>query len=222
MWAAPDGTKLYARVRPRATGRGVGSALLRELEARAAPRTGVSLTSWPRDECAAPLLRQSGYRPTRYFLSMRVELEGAAVESSPLVRPYAEGDDVYAAYRDSFLDHWGEVDGEEEWWAENRDAPNAGYDPALWFVTEAGGEIAGFAVCRVQDGAGWVSLVGVRPAHRGRGLGESLLRHSLAAFRDRGLARAALNVDAENDSGALRLYTKVGMEPVPAFTVWSK
>ena len=45
--------------------------------------------------------------------------------------------------------------------------------------------------------------------------------HSLNTFRDRRLTGAALNVDAENTIGALRLYRKAGMEPRPAFTVWS-
>jgi hypothetical protein len=31
-----------------------------------------------------------------------------------------------------------------------------------------------------------------------------------------------LNVDVDNTTGALRLYTKIGMEPTPGFTVWSK
>jgi ribosomal protein S18 acetylase RimI-like enzyme len=64
--------------------------------------------------------------------------------------------------------------------------------------------------------------VGVRPRWRGRGIGEALLSHSLNVFRRRGLAAAALNVDAENITGALRLYRKVGMEPKPSFTIWSK
>jgi mycothiol synthase len=65
-------------------------------------------------------------------------------------------------------------------------------------------------------------LIGVRPSWRGHGLGDALLAHSLTALRGRGLGRAALNVDAENTSGALRLYRKAGMEPKPAFTVWCK
>jgi ribosomal protein S18 acetylase RimI-like enzyme len=36
------------------------------------------------------------------------------------------------------------------------------------------------------------------------------------------LRRAALNVDVDNTTGALRLYEKAGMNPVPAFTIWSK
>jgi len=41
-------------------------------------------------------------------------------------------------------------------------------------------------------------------------------------LRRRGLERAALNVDAENTTGALRLYRKAGMEARPSFTVWAR
>ena len=128
---------------------------------------------------------------------------------------------------EAFADHWGntEVD-ETQWWGENRDEPNAGFDPALWVVVRDGGTIAGFSICRERQDAGetigWISLLGVRPRWRGRGLGEALLVQSLNAFHSRGRRRAALNVDVENTTGALRLYTKVGMEPTPAFTVWTK
>ncbi len=50
----------------------------------------------------------------------------------------------------------------------------------------------------------------VHVAHRGRGLASALLAHSLRAFRQAGFSQAALDVDAENPSGALRLYQKLG------------
>ena len=154
---------------------------------------------------------------------MRVVLAANEDGSADGVRTATAADHaaIFAAYVEAFADHWGTTEVDETlWWTENRDGPTAGYDPELWFVAEADGEVAGFAVCREQevDGEtiGWVSLVGVRPRWRGLGLGEALLRHSLDAFRARGLT-----VDSENTSGALRLYRKVGMEPVPAFTIWS-
>ena len=146
------------------------------------------------------------------------------------MRPFSPGRDeaeLFAAFRDAFAEHSGDAEVDEaEWWNENRDAPNAGFDPTLWFVASDGATIAGFAICREREedaeGVGWVSLLGVRPCRRGRGLGEALLAHSLDVLRARGLGRAALNVDVDNTTGALRLYEKVGMNPVPAFTIWSK
>ena len=51
----------------------------------------------------------------------------------------------------------------------------------------------------------------VRPSWRGRGLGEALLRAAFAEFRRRGVATVGLKVDADNPTGAVRLYERVGM-----------
>jgi ribosomal protein S18 acetylase RimI-like enzyme len=44
-------------------------------------------------------------------------------------------------------------------------------------------------------------------------LGYALLSSTLQIFKSRGLAAAGLGVDAENDSGALGLYEKLGYQP---------
>ena len=145
-------------------------------------------------------------------------------------RSFSSGSDdaeLFASFREAFADHWGNTQVEEaQWWSENRDAPSAGFDPSLWVVVPVVKTITGFSICRERKGdgetGGWISLVGVRPPWRGRGLGEALLLNSLHEFKRRGHRRAALNVDVDNTTGALRLYTKIGMEPTPAFTVWSK
>ena len=59
---------------------------------------------------------------------------------------------------------------------------------------------------------GWVEMLGVRAPWRRRGLGECLLSTALHRLAERGLPRAGLGVDAENVTGALRLYQRVGME----------
>jgi len=243
VWAAqPDEVRGFVRVRPSAKGRGAGAALLSWLAPRAreiarevslSDDAVLTVTSWAQDRNAAALLEQSGFSPLRHFLQMRTDL-GPCLQDSALpegfeARCFASGTDdaeLFAAFREAFADHWGntEVD-ETRWWGENRDEPSAGFDPALWVVVREGETIAGFSICRErqEDGEtiGWISVLGVRPRWRGRGLGEALLVQSLNAFHSRGRRRAALNVDVDNTTGALRLYTKVGMKPTPAFTVWS-
>jgi mycothiol synthase len=164
---------------------------------------------------------------------MRIDLANA-VRPAELpngidVRPYRPGlddDELWDAFTVAFADHWGQaaVD-RDHWWQENRDGDTAGFDPGLWFLAWCERAIAGFAVCRVRqdDGGpmGWVSLVGVRPRWRGRGLGHALLTRSLDSLRRRGLSRAGLSVDAANTTGALRLYEQAGMTAHPAFTAWS-
>lgn len=100
----------------------------------------------------------------------------------------------------------------EEWahWNVERES----YDPSLWFVAHAGGELAGFSVCRrddVDESAGYVGLLGVRRPWRRQGLGEALLLRSFQAFRERGFTRGTLGVDASSVTGATRLYERAGM-----------
>jgi ribosomal protein S18 acetylase RimI-like enzyme len=64
--------------------------------------------------------------------------------------------------------------------------------------------------------------LGVLPDWRGRGLGLALLSDVFAHLQRGGFGRAALHVDAENTTGAVRLYRKAGMIPEPALVVWER
>ena len=91
----------------------------------------------------------------------------------------------------------------------------------------SGSELVGFAIARTQPDSegvthGYVGDLGVRPPWRGRGLGEALLKRSLDSFRECGIPYATLDVDTENTSGAVRLYTQAGMRPRPSFTIWEQ
>jgi len=55
-----------------------------------------------------------------------------------------------------------------------------------------------------------VRELGVRPAWRGKGVASALLRRTFESLRARGQLRAALGVDAENES-AIGLYQRLGM-----------
>jgi mycothiol synthase len=57
---------------------------------------------------------------------------------------------------------------------------------------------------------GWLEHISVRRPWRKRGLASALIVDSLRALREAGLAEAALGVDAENVSGALRVYEAIG------------
>ena len=52
------------------------------------------------------------------------------------------------------------------------------------------------------------------------GLGEGLLRTAFATLHARGLRRVGLGVDAENVTGALRLYERAGMRKVGQTDNW--
>ena len=248
VWPAPPSeVRCFARTHPDHRRRGVGTALQGHLIKRAqewadrggSPDAFLTTTSWATDPGGDDVLTQVGYRAIRYFQKMVLTSTDAA-DDEPIadpdgvvVRAYREREDdeaLFAAFHDAFADHFGQGAPDPlSWWRERRDDPAARYDPSLWLVgaDATDGSVVGFVLSRVDDDVdgmqhGFVGDVGVVPAWRGCGLGEVLLRRSLADLRARGLPYSTLDVDTENASGALRLYAKVGMQRRPSFTIWSR
>ncbi|MEM9954875.1 MAG: GNAT family N-acetyltransferase [Chloroflexota bacterium] len=58
-------------------------------------------------------------------------------------------------------------------------------DLSLWFVTYSGDEIVVVALNKVLNDIVWIDHLGVLPAYRKRGIGKSLMHHSLNIFRQR-------------------------------------
>ena len=73
-----------------------------------------------------------------------------------------------------------------------------------------------------RGGAAWVGALGVRRQWRKRGLGLALLRHAFAEFYRRGQPRIGLGVDAQNPTGATRLYERAGMHIAYEAVAFSK
>src|SRR5262249_55207722 len=86
------------------------------------------------------------------------------------------------------------------------------------FLAWAGGVVAGARPNEMDQsrarGAAWVRQLFVRREWRSRGLGRALLEASLRRARELGYAQASLTVDAENLSGALKLYRAAGFEDI--------
>jgi ribosomal protein S18 acetylase RimI-like enzyme len=57
---------------------------------------------------------------------------------------------------------------------------------------------------------------------RRKGIAYALLKQSFASFHARGQKRAALGVDADSLTGALRLYEKAGMHVARQFDQFEK
>ena len=68
-----------------------------------------------------------------------------------------------------------------------------------------------------HESVGYIANLGVAHAFQGRGYGEWLLAKALAIFADRGFEFAELGVDTGNQSGALRLYEKMGFKLVTSW-----
>jgi ribosomal protein S18 acetylase RimI-like enzyme len=178
------------------------------------------------DEAGRDLLMGEGYRVVRHNFRMLVQLEGppppVTFPQGIAIRPFArdrEGRALIRALREAFRDNWGYVDRglelEYERWMHILDR-DPDCDPApFWFVAMDGAEIAGFALCHPEmsedPGMAWVYVVGVRPAWRRRGIALALLQHSFGTLYRAGKHKVSLEVDAENPTGATRLYQKAGM-----------
>lgn len=171
------------------------------------------------------LYERHGLVDARHSYRMRIDFDGSPeapqVPEGIVIRPIVAGkeerDALFVAY-DAFLDHWGFVEEPFEefykrWTYHLENDPN--YDPSLFFVAYEGEKAVGISLCspRIQEvpEMAWVGTLGVLRAWRKRGLGLALLRHSFQEFNRRGAKSAGLGVDAENLTGATRLYEKAGM-----------
>lgn len=219
------------RVAPRAWGHGAADALLEVAEAAAVGSRAHCIVS-ERDEEGRSALDRRGYRLIRHSFDMEIDLSEAPEprERPPgfTVRAYAGPADeqaVYECQQEAFSDHW-EFRPEplEEWRRYNVDRPR--FDPGLWWLAEADGELAGFSLNDWHASGdrmfGWIGSLGVRKAWRRRGLALALLRHSFADFVARGATRVGLSVDAENTTGAVRLYERAGMSPVRRLDIYER
>jgi hypothetical protein len=80
---------------------------------------------------------------------------------------------------------------------------------ATWIVMAADGPCGTVQGIRERSGLGAIQNLGVVTAHRGRGLGTTLLVQALHGFWRSGMGRAFLEVTAQNDS-AIRIYRRLG------------
>ena len=224
-------------VHPDFTGRGIGTSLLRKVENRAReemssarPDLRVSLQSTidNRDQASHDLHKNEGYQPVRYHWRMEIVLNKlpemphwpAGIE----LRPFIKGEHdiaVWQAQNESFRDNWGSHATTLEDWQHNR-FNDPEFDPTLWAIAWDGNEVAGFSLNRYRMGIGWIRTLGVRHPWRKRGLGLALLQHSFGEFYKRGKNIIGLGVDAQNPTGATRLYQKAGMVVASEFVTYEK
>ncbi|HUE98672.1 MAG TPA: GNAT family N-acetyltransferase [Anaerolineales bacterium] len=224
-------------VHPEYKGRGIGTTLLRVLEARAQEelelaepdlrvfiRNGMMMG----DTVSRQMHEAEGYRPIRFSWRMEINLDEpprlTVLPTGIELRPFVLEEHNYALYEveeEAFSDHWGHTPTTFEHWQHHRSG-REDFDPSLWFVAWDGNEIAGYALCRYRMGHGWVGTLGVRRAWRKRGLGEALLLHSFAEFYKRDTKTIGLFVDAKNPTGATRLYKKAGMHVADEYIFYEK
>lgn len=82
---------------------------------------------------------------------------------------------------------------------------------AEWVAAADGDDLAGFLWARRWGDIGYVNDLAVSEIARGRGIGGSLMTHAFTELQKRGLVQVVLYVDADNPTGAPRLYRGAGM-----------
>lgn len=217
-------TRFYIDLRlPAGVDDEVGNALVEHLETRARGRAAPDALTrgiYPAmDDAARRVFAGRGYVLVRHSLHMERSLAGELPEpdwpEGLSVRTATEDvlERVWKASEEGFADHWEFETAPFGQWVHFVGGPEVDY--TLWFLAVDGDEIAGSCLCSPRDWgdgeAGFVVSLSVRRPWRRRGLALALLLHSFREFRARGRKRATLGVDAENTTGAVRLYERAGM-----------
>lgn len=173
-------------------------------------------------------MKDWGYKPVRNAWIMQIILDECPHEPqvSPgiVIRPMQLGNDeklVWHCIQEAFRDLWQHQDSPYAEWSALV-LENANLAPDLSFLAFDCELVVGATVTMVAENGAWIQQVGVRRPWRGRGIGLALLETIFAELYKRGIHEAGLEVDAENPSGALRLYERAGMHVYEHFTEFRK
>ena len=240
-------------IHPARRRQGLGRVMAGELAAAA---DGHTLRLWAHGDlpAAAGLARAAGFERFRALWQMRrplqAPLDQAVLPAGRTLRTFVPGQDepqwlslngrAFAKHPEqgAWTRHDLELREREPW-----------FDPAGFFIAEAGGQMAGFHWTKVhppgeQEGSpdpggpeepgdpggadgrpssaiGEVYVVGVDPAEQGSGLGRALTLAGLHYLRDLGLAQVMLYVDEDNVP-AIRMYEALGFTRVRTDAMYRK
>jgi mycothiol synthase len=171
------------------------------------------------------LFTSFGMRQVRYFVNLARPLNG---NLGPVQLPTGirlrtidlerDIETVWQVANTAFRDHWGHTEGKLEEFEHWVKMPH--FRPELWYLAEqeASGKVVGLGLSLIdpdwiaQTGRqeGYVDTLAVLREHRKQGLGTALLMQSLHALRRAGMESAHLHADADNLTGAMRLYHQSG------------
>ncbi len=228
--------ELVGGVHPEHRGRGVGSALLawqrnrgRQVMANAPEQhlPGVlQILVGDRQHGLAEFAERHGFAATRRYYDMVRDLSADLpappaldrVDLVVLAEHVDLADEARVVRTAAFAEHFGSEPIDADTWRRRViEHPLGRMDLSLLALDDTG-RVVGLLTTGVypQDWPdperpeGWVDLLGVLPTHRGRGIASALLLDAMRRYRDEGMATAGLGVDAENVTGALRLYESLG------------
>ncbi len=229
-----SGTRYYhysVRLDPHWRGRGIREAMVEWCEIRAReiasghPASEVGWfyaissdaeTDWTR------IIESKGFKPHTYsFHMLRPSLDDipdfplpTGIEIRPILKDRLR--DLWDADAEASRDGFEPIEWPEELYQQWLNEPM--FKPELYIVAWDGDRIAGAVQNHIDDEEnseyrrkrGYTENIHVGRQWRGKGLAKGMLAISFRLLRDMGMTEAALNVDAENPTGALRLYESMG------------
>ena len=215
-------------VHPHARGRGIGGYLVTLAETWASERGLSAVYAGVVNDGGRQLLRDRGYALVRHFWRMEIEPTEEPQAPPPApgveVRRYRPGEDdeaVWTVVQAAFAGHFGWVPRPLGPWLRAR-TRRSDYEPELWQLAYADGELAGVVLPFGSKRFGWILELAVLERWRGRGIGLVLLRTAFRELWRRGHTQIGLEVDAANESGATRLYERAGMRVTRRYDMYEK
>jgi|ERR687885_327705 mycothiol synthase len=235
LWISEPGEvidgRLSFRVHPDARGGDVeavaiawGEVRMREVSVMRSSPVKLRSSARAEDGDRISVLTSCGFKADRYFFRMARSL------SEPIPEPqfpqgfalieFAGEQDAAAwveMFNQSFIDDWNHHDLTVDRFKYTLAKPD--YRNDLNLIAVAGdGTFVAFCYCHISQeendrtgrNEGWIAYLGTRRGFRKIGLGRAMLLAGLHRLKAAGVATAILGVDAENSSGALRLYESAG------------
>jgi ribosomal protein S18 acetylase RimI-like enzyme len=165
---------------------------------------------------------KQGFEFLRRYYTMRMKItsapsvrkiDGLEIRAIDITNP----DQValwHSAHQDSFSTHFGFTPRGLDKWREL--VLDSATDPNGVFLAFKNGEAVGFCQCNdeyFEENRGFINLLGVTQENQSTGIGEALLQTGITHCLTKGYDSVELNVDTGNESGALKLYEKVGFKP---------
>ena len=241
-WEQADGIWVYyhrGRVVPEWRQHGIGTAtmhwaerrILERVDAHGSRGNAVMQANTTVHEAAYnQVLLEAGYAPVHSFVEMAYDFdqhvrlpENQLPEGFRLVpAAAAHYRAIWQANEEAFAEEWGHrrVTDEDYILFVANVLENPGFDPSLWQVAWYGEEIAGVALCEINEhGVGEISELSVRERWREQGLGRALLVNALYALQARGLAHVRIFTDSNE---ARRLYESVGFRVLTEYMRYQK
>ena len=228
---SPQRCDIEGYVDPTMRGRGLGRQLLswgidhaRELltSVPGHPARAIRTSRTSTNLSAAALHRELGFTDVRWF----DDLERSLVDIPTPVRvpgitiePWPSDDECVRRVKNAaFADNWGSVPTTIDGWREMVHGYAGRPDLSSVARDRTSGDVVGLLLTRrypADDAVtgrreAWINTLGTLSSHRGRGVATALLIDALHRYRHHGMTHAMIGVDADNPSGAHRLYRSLG------------